>query len=189
MTNLAHDTILFLELILCLFNPSTRPRNLDLFHAQKSRPMYVWSSHRAEYISTGKGCQSCSWSAEQGKIIFPCTRSRLRILSRETGSAVPSRISLLILHSQSESVALLTEFLPISAAASIFFYRHTPSGHSRVYRVTRLRIDGIHCRESAGIGPVVLKVVPVTGAALAGHHGPINVRLSFPIPTIINRTC
>ena len=29
-------------------------------------------------------------------IIFPCPRSRLRIWSRETGSAVPSRASLLI---------------------------------------------------------------------------------------------
>ena len=28
--------------------------------------------------------------------IFPCPRSRLRIWSRETGSAVPSRVSLLI---------------------------------------------------------------------------------------------
>ena len=37
-----------------------------------------------------------SWSAEQGKIIFPCPRSRLRIWSRETGSAVPSRVGLLI---------------------------------------------------------------------------------------------
>ena len=32
--------------------------------------------------------------------------------------------------------------------------RHTPSGQSRVYRVTQLRIDGVHCRESAGTGPV-----------------------------------
>ena len=32
--------------------------------------------------------------AEQGKLIFPCPRSRLRIWSRETGSAVPSRVSL-----------------------------------------------------------------------------------------------
>ena len=43
-----------------------------------------------------KGCQSFSWSAEQGNIFFPCPRSRLRIWSRETGSAVPSRVSLLI---------------------------------------------------------------------------------------------
>ena len=42
---------------------------------------------------------------------------------------------------------------------------HTPSGQSRVYRVTQLRIDGVHCRESAGTGPEVLKVVPVTCAA------------------------
>ena len=39
-------------------------------------------------------------------------------------------------------------------------YRHTPSGQSRVYRVTQLRTEGVHCRESAGIGPVNLKVVP-----------------------------
>ena len=49
-------------------------------------------------------------------------------------------------------------------------------GQSRVYRVTQLRTDGLHCRESAGTGAVVLKVVPVTGDAFA----PINVRLFFP---------
>ena len=58
--------------------------------------MCVWSSHIAEYGLTGVGCQSCSWSAEQGKLIFPCPRACLRIWSRETGSAVPSRVSLLI---------------------------------------------------------------------------------------------
>ena len=46
-----------------------------------------------------------------------------------------------------------------------------------------LRTDGVHCRESAATGPIVLKVVPVTGAAFAGHHGPTNVRLLFPTPT------
>ena len=38
--------------------------------------------------------------------------------------------------------------------------RHTPSGQSRVYRVTQLRTDGVYCRESTGTGPVNLKVVP-----------------------------
>ena len=56
----------------------------------------VWSSHIVEYESTGRGCQSCSWSAEQGKLTFRCPRSRLRIWSRDTGSAVPSRVSLLV---------------------------------------------------------------------------------------------
>ena len=38
--------------------------------------------------------------------------------------------------------------------------RHTPpSGQSRVYRVAQLRTDDVHCRESAGTGPVNLKVV------------------------------
>ena len=46
-------------------------------------------------------------------------------------------------------------------------YIHAPSGQSRVYRVTQMRTDGVDCRESAGTGPVNLKVVPVTGAAFA----------------------
>ena len=32
-----------------------------------------------------------------------------------------------------------------------------PSGQPRLYRVTQLHTDGVHCRESAGIGPVNLK--------------------------------
>ena len=46
--------------------------------------------------SMDQPCQSCSWSAKQGKIIFRCPRSRLIICSRETGSVVPSRVSLLV---------------------------------------------------------------------------------------------
>ena len=42
----------------------------------------------------------------------------------------------------------------------IYLNRHTPSGQSQVYRVTQLRTDDVHCRESAGTGPVNLKVVP-----------------------------
>ncbi|CAM9418616.1 unnamed protein product [Ascophyllum nodosum] len=54
---------------------------------------------------------------------FVFLRSRLRIWSRETGSAVPSRVSLLILHTQAESGAYLTGFLPSSAAASIYLFK------------------------------------------------------------------
>ena len=36
--------------------------------------MYAWTSHIAEYRSTGEGCQSCSWSAEQRKQIFGLAR-------------------------------------------------------------------------------------------------------------------
>ena len=53
---------------------------------------------------------SSSWSAEQGKWIFTCPRSRLRIWSRKTASAVLSRVSLIILHchTQAESHACYT---------------------------------------------------------------------------------
>ena len=46
---------------------------------------------------------------------------------------------------------------PTSAVASTYVVnRHTPSVQFRVYRVTQLRTDGVHCRESAGTGQVVL---------------------------------
>ena len=63
---------------------------------------------------------------------------------------------------------MLTHGIPphFRGGAHLFIYnRHTPSVQSRVYRVTQLRTDGVHCRESAGTGPVFLKVVPVTSAA------------------------
>ena len=89
------------------------------------------------------------------------------------------------LHTQAESGAYLRDSSRFPRRRPfIYLNRHTPSGQSRVYRVTQLRTDGVHCRESAGTVPVVLKVVPVTSAAIfAGHHGPINVRLSFLTPT------
>ena len=86
---------------------------------------------------------------------------------RRSRPASARSFSILRLNHQSSIWCLLTEFLPISAAASIYLYRRTPSGQSRVYRVAQLRTDGVHCRNSAGTGPVVLKVVPGTGAAFA----------------------
>ena len=93
----------------------------------------------------------------------------LRIWSRETGSAVPSRVSLLILHILRANL-MLAHGIPPDFRGGVHLFikkRHTPSGQSRVHRVTQLRTDGVHSRESAGTGPdpVVLKVVPVTGAA------------------------
>ena len=91
-----------------------------------------------EHGSTGQGCHSCSWSAEQGKLIFSCPRSCLRIWSRETGLAVPSRVSLFIIHTQAESGAYLRDSSRFPRRRSfIYLNRHTPSGQSRVYRVSR----------------------------------------------------
>ena len=91
----------------------------------------------------------------------PCPRSRLRIRSRETGSAVPSRVSLLI--SILRLNLVLTYRIPPDFRDGVHLFilnHHTPSGQSRVYRFTQLRTDGVHCREPAGTRPVNLKVVP-----------------------------
>ena len=103
--------------------------------------------------------------AEQVQSIFPCPRSRLKIWSRETGSTVLSRVSLLILHAKAESGAYLrnSSRFPRRHPCN----RHAPPGQSRVYRVTQIPTDGVHCRESADTGPVIPKVVPVMGAAFA----------------------
>ena len=84
----------------------------------------------------GKVANPARGQLNRGNVFFPCSRSRLRIWSRETGSAVPSRVSLLISILR-PNLMLTSGILPISAAASIYFLnRHTPSGQSRVYRVT-----------------------------------------------------
>ena len=46
--------------------------SLNCVVERTTQPMVsVWSSHIAVYGSTGQGCEFCSWSAEQRKIIFP----------------------------------------------------------------------------------------------------------------------
>ena len=86
-----------------------------------------------------------SWTGKMN-ISLSCPRTRLRIWSRETGShGIPP---------------------DFRGGPFIYLSRHTPSGQSRVYRVTQLGTDGVHCRESASTGALVLKVVPVTGVAM-----------------------
>ena len=75
------------------------------------------------------------------------------------GSPVPRQPA--HLHTQAKSGAFLyripSEF---RGGVHLFIYnRHTLSGQSRVYRVTQLRTDGVHCLEF-GTGPVNLKAVP-----------------------------
>ena len=69
--------------------------------------------------------------------MFSCPRSRLRIVwSRETDSAVPSRVSLLI--SVLRLNLVLTYGIPPEFRGGLHLFilnRHTPAGQSRVYRV------------------------------------------------------
>ena len=80
--------------------------------------MYVWSSRIAEYGLTKQGCQSCLWSAEQGKLLFPCPRSRQRIWSHETDSVVPSHLNRHILQTQPRNVEMKKQKNPITAIKS-----------------------------------------------------------------------
>ena len=75
------------------------------------------------------------------------------------GSPVPRQPA--HLHTQAEPGAYLRDSSRVPRRRPfIYLNRHTPSSQSRGYRVTQLRTDRVHCRESAGSGPVNLKVVP-----------------------------
>ena len=63
---------------------------------------------------------------------------------------------------------MLARGIPPDFRGGVYLFNsHTLSGQSRVYGVTQLCTDGVHCQESLGTGPVILKVVPVTGASFA----------------------
>ena len=155
--------------------------------------MYVCMviTYIAEYMDQpGKVASPARGQADQEKGIFLCcSRSRLRIWSRETGSAVPSRVSLLILRTQTESDAYSRDSSGFLWWRPFTYYtaiRHRVSSEF-IRSLIQLRTDGVHFRESAGTGgPVVLKVVSVTGAAISGFTMDqfIDVGLYFPTPTI-----
>ena len=111
--------------------------------------------------------------------------SRLRIWSHVTGLAIPSRVSLLILHTRAESI-----FSAYSRDSSRFLPRRpfipstaigpvpNRSGHAIVYRWRSLPRVRPH-RASSPQGS------PSNGCCLVRcPHGPINVCLSFPTPTV-----
>ena len=61
-----------------------------------------------------------------GEISFPCPRSRLKLWSRETGSAVPSRVSLRILHTKADIITIKIEcsLHPSSSISTLFEGRY-----------------------------------------------------------------
>ena len=90
--------------------------SLLILHTQAECDSIIWSFitfSRVQYGSTGYGCQSNSWSADQEKRSFS-------LLSPFAPSlAVPSRVGLLILHTQAESGAYSRD----SARLDVVFYR------------------------------------------------------------------
>ena len=104
-----------------------------------------------------------SWT---GKWILPCPRTCLRVWSRETGSAVPSRVSLLI-STLRLNLVLTYHGIPPDFRGGVHLFKppyaigSVPclSGHAIAYRWRSLSSV---CRH----GSIVLKVVPATGAAI-----------------------
>ena len=139
-----------------------------------------------EYESTGYGCESSArGQLNRESECLPGPRSRLRIRSRETGSSVPSRVSVIFFHTQALSGACSRESSRFpSAAASIFTvnrHRVSPdfiSGHATEYRwplLPRVR------RHRAGSPKGSFN----DGCCLFRyHHGSFFVHFSFPTATI-----
>ena len=72
------------------------------------------------------------------------------LVSRDVfGSPVPHQPA--HLHTQTESGAYLRDSSRVTRRRP-YLNRHAPSGQSQAYRVAQLRTDGVHCRESAGMG-------------------------------------
>ena len=90
--------------------------------------------------------------------LFPFAPENLVYLARRVRPS--SRVSPLVLHTWAESGFHLRDSSCFPRRYPFIYIFNRPRVKSRVYRVTQLRIDGIHCRESAGTGPVNHKVVP-----------------------------
>ena len=135
----------------------------------------------------GKVANSARGQLNRENEHFSVPVSRQRIWPRETGSAVPSLVSLLILHTQADSGAYSRDSSRFPRRRQfIYLKRHPPSGQSRVYRVTQLRTGGVHCRESTGTGPGGSP----QGSSIHGccffksYHGtPLSFPISYPLLT------
>ena len=75
--------------------------------------------------------------------------------SRETDLAVPSRVSLFILHIQAKFYAYSWDFSRFPRRCLFILYHQPPTGESRVRQVMRLHTVVVHFREATGVGLVV----------------------------------
>ena len=106
--------------------------------------MCVWSHIQQEYGSTGQGCQSCTWSAEQAKTKFNISLFAFapeNLVSRDGfGNPVPRQPA--HLHTHAESGAYLRDSSRVPRRRP-FIYLKSPyaigsvpslSGHANAYR-------------------------------------------------------
>ena len=156
-----HEVLLPLSATASIYNVNRHRISLDLIRSRACVPMASTAESPpvlGQQSSVKLKFQLRVLPIHETRLVISCPHSRLRIWSRETGSAVPSRVSLL--HTRAESGAYSRDSSRVPRRRP-FIYLKPPEAIGsvpRVYRVTQLlRTDGVHCRESAGTGPVTLK--------------------------------
>ena len=96
-----------------------------------------------------------------GKMIFPLSTFAPEDLVSQDGFGSPVPRQPAHLHTQAEYGTDVRDSSRVPQRRPfVYLNRHTSSGQSRVYRVTQLHTDGVHCQESASTGPANLKEVP-----------------------------
>ena len=152
--------------------------------------MHVWSSHIARvWINRVRlpTLHAVSWTGKM-KISLSAFAPENLVSRDGFHSLVPRQPA--HLQAEAESGAYLRDYSRVPRRRPfIYLNRHTPSGQSRVYRVTQLRTDGVHCREFAGVGPVNFEVVPneccLGRSPWTNQYAPL-----LPTPTIgMNLSC
>ena len=136
----------------------------------------------------GMAANSARGQRNRGKLQISLSAFALEnLVSRDGfGSPVPRQPA--HLHTQAESGACLRDSSRVSRRRPFIYLKSSYaigsvpslSGHAVTYRWCSLPRVRRH-RASKPQG----SLVPFTGAALAGHHGPINMRLSFPHPLLV----
>ena len=122
--------------------------------------MYVWSSYMARVRINRVRLPILLVVSRTGKMFFSLSLFAPENLVSRDGFDCPVPRQPAHLHTQAESGAYLRDSSRVPRRRPfMYFNRRTPSDQSRDYRVAQLRTHGVHCRESAGTGPVNLKRV------------------------------
>ena len=120
------------------------PRDKKKKEEKKERksPLYLYGhTYSMSRDQPGKVADPSRGQLNREKFIFPCPRSCLRIWSRETGSVIPSRVSLLI--SIHRLNLVLTYGIPPKFRGGVHLFIHnryaigsvpSVSGHAITYR-------------------------------------------------------
>ena len=121
-----------------------------------------------------------------GKINIPMSAFVPENLVSRDGFGSPAPRQAAHLHTQAESGAYLRDSSRVPRRRSyIYLNRHTPSGQSRTFIESRNCVPMAFTAASPPAQGQLTSRWFRTSAALAGHHRPINIRLSFPHPLLV----